>query len=143
MQYDDATKQELSEICSNTLGFLNKLKTVELAQIDELPSSFPFLDQNTLGDMETAKQNGMFYVTEDCFQALFSDISDNAPHRCSLYSLLIALNLRNAALFVLPKAMRDWGAEPCVDINVTNAVIHVFESFLHENEASLDNGQDT
>ena len=142
MQYDDVTKQELSEICSSTLGFLNKLKTVELAQIDELPSSFPFLDQNTLGDMETAKQNGMFYVTEDCFQALFSDISDNAPHRCSLYSLLIALDLRNAALFVLPKAMRDWGAEPCVDVNVTNAVIQVFESFLHENETSMDNGQD-
>lgn len=141
MQYDDATKQELSEICSNTLGFLNKLKTVELAQIDELPSSYPFLDQNTLGDMETAKQNEMFYVTEDCFQALFSDISDNAPHRCSLYSLLIALDLRNAALFILPKAMRDWGAEPCVDVNIANAVIRIFESFLRENEVFLDNEQ--
>lgn len=127
MQYDDATKQELSEICSNTLGFLNKVKTVELAQIDKLPSSYPFLDQNTLGDMETAKQNGMFYVTEDCFQALFLDVSDNVPHRCSLYSFLIALDLRNVALFVLPKAMREWGAEPCVDVNVANAVIRFFE----------------
>ncbi len=143
LQYDAAAKQELSAICANTLGFLNKLKQVELAQIDKLPSSFPFLDQNTLGDMETARQGGMFYVTEDCFQALFSDISESAPQRCSLYSLLIALGMRGAALFALPKAMHQWGADPYVDVNVANVVIQILESFTQGTGSPIPNEQDT
>lgn len=143
LQYDAAAKRELSAICANTLGFLNKLKQVELAQIDKLPSSFPFLDQNTLGDMETARQDGMFYVTEDCFQALFSDISESSPRRCSLYSLLIALEMREAALFTLPKAMRQWGADPCIDVNVANVVIQILESFTQGTGSPILNEQDT
>lgn len=143
LQYDTAAQQELSTICASALGFLNKFKPVELAQIDKLPSSFPFLDQNTLGDMETARQNGMFYVTEDCFQALFSDISESAPHRCSLYSLFIALGMREAALLTLPKAMQKWGADPYVDINVANVVIQILESFMHGNGSPKPNEQDT
>lgn len=142
MKYDAEAQLELSEICSSTLCFLNKLKTMELSPIDKLPSSYPFLDQNTLGDMETAMQNKMFYVTEDCFQALFSDIFENAPYRCSLYSLLIALDMREAALSVLPKMMRNWGAEPCVDVNVVNTAVQLVESFLSENEALISDEQD-
>lgn len=132
MEYGGAVQQELSEICSDTLQFLNKLKTVELCLIDEFPSNFPFLDQNTLGDMQTAKHNKMFYVTEDYYQALFSDMFENAPNRCSLYSLLIALGMRKEALSILPGAMRDWGANPPVDINITNTIIQNLESFLRE-----------
>lgn len=142
MKYDAEAQLELSEICSNTLCFLNKLKTVELSLIDKLPSSYPFLDQNSLGDMETAMQNKLFYVTEDYFQALFSDIFEDAPNRCSLYSLLIALDMREAALSVLPRAMRSWGADPCVDANVVNTVVQLFETFLSENGLPLSDGQD-
>lgn len=116
--------------CAQLALFVASLQVVPAKITDELPADVGFLDQNTIADMETAKAGGMFFVTEDCFQANFADNIPSAPERCSLYTLAIACGKKRLALNGLPACMMDWGAEPHIDLNVAESIQKVIAGLI-------------
>ncbi len=136
---DETTRRQMRSTCAQIASFVASLQLVPVEINNELPADVGFLDQNTIADMETAKEGDMFFVTEDCLQANFADSIPAAPERCSLYTLAIACGKHELALDGLPTCMMDWGAEPHIDLNVAQIVQSVIAKMTGFEHSSFGN----
>lgn len=121
LQNDDAVKQQWRDI---VLCISELISTLQKTAPSTRVPTFEYADllgDNTAIDIQTAIDNSLVYVTEDCLEAQTIDASGSLS-RCSLSALLIACREFQFFFGDFHMTMQKWEAQPALEEDIIHAL---------------------
>lgn len=140
-QNDEAVKQQWRGIVLNISELISALQKIVPATGVPTFEYAGILCDNAAIDIQTAIDNGLTYVTEDCLEAQMVDTAGSLS-RCSLSALLIACHESRYLFCDYCATVQKWEAQPALEVDIiqalsdtiAQALVQTDPESLHEDE---------